>query len=393
MRRQPHHTTPNSCMKLKLDYLVHHVQFFRHNNQLHLLIGGGGGEGIPNRLTLTTVKHDKLQVLQEVDMQDDIVWHFEKAQSLIALGTTNTVLLLKIEENHNKSLHLAKCTIDRTHSDSVVTNEKTIERKIVTWANFQQQDHLLVANDDFNIQSFKVENNNSLYTLKQNRLFKGLKHPIFALDLNREHSKLLAVSEGNQICVWDSNTAHQLYFVDIPVQSPSRCRYCSWASHHELIVLHSGVRQPTTASILQALDDDDSTYAFSTKRLAIDNQHSMAFKLKHKKISEGTSSQDEEEFLALGGKADVIVYNTKTLKRVLKRKNVHSDPITTMDIHMDIGEKGTTENLWVASAGMDRCVSVFRTHPKGESPQLYFYFFAIFFLILAVLAAKYHFYG
>ena len=89
--------------KLSLDFVVYGVRWI---SPTHLVVGGGGGQGIPNRLVICQIDGNEIKIVSELDMKDDVVWGISVSISkkLIAIASIRKFFLASYDEKFKLTL-------------------------------------------------------------------------------------------------------------------------------------------------------------------------------------------------------------------------------------------------------------------------------------------------
>lgn len=352
-------------------------------------------------------------------MDDDIVWNFDLANELIAIGTTRKLVFVNFDiekliqkyQNENEiSINktddslFSKIKLDKS-SDNVKYIEGEIEKKIVKWVDYEKRDLILVTNDKFQIEQFKVTKSKDIIKINRNHIFKGMKAPIFSIDINHAKNQLAAISEKNEVILWDLKNKNILYQDKINMQSPSVCRYCFFTLNQSLIILYSSVRKCTGLARIECLENDNK-YDLTQEIPSYDKQHSISFALskdnfsnkiqktnkknKMKSDENNLIRNNEIQYLGLGSKSDISVYNLKNNSRIFYKKNAHIDPISSLDIFVD--KESPFNSIYIASAGIDKIVNIYVTNEANATGKILFINYVLIFFMILFIAIIIYFY-
>mmetsp|Transcript_10533 Transcript_10533/g.15397 ORF Transcript_10533/g.15397 Transcript_10533/m.15397 type:complete len:391 (+) Transcript_10533:73-1245(+) len=384
-------------MKIGLNFLPHNIKFLRKDL---LLISGGGGDGMPNKMIVMQIDFSKGQystIYEQVFSEADVPLKMkvDTATQSILLTTLTDCLTFTYTINKSKRGTKSKkkkskkkkkdddatsmpewpnlnINIEEKHRFSIENNKEDPQIKVVQFS--QNKHEAVIVNDDFEVKRFDVVNAKKVKEMKKTCRIPEKSREIMAIDRIPTTDNMILVNKKRQVWVTPTKFGK---CIPLPLPLPT-LKDASY--HYRDIVTNSNERQYIFASGLRSQTD---VYNLNWSHLK-GNFSTKDLRVKRDTFFKGysTAFASLNDFIALGTKDSLLLYNA-TGNEIFKKLSLHPAAVCTIDM-LDYDD----DHLLIASASIVQTLDI-SLYPKTSPSRGWMIYLFLFTILITFIAIAY----
>ncbi|KAG2383254.1 hypothetical protein C9374_004591 [Naegleria lovaniensis] len=379
----------NQGMIVPCEFVVYATLFFGLDFS-RVIVGGGGGHGIPNKIMVMKFNYEEnsdkaLTVECDHCTEGEVVWNLKFEM----VNNTPFVVFTSLDKLHLLKYDFKEKNFTALDSKPLFSSSEELGKKICDI----NSNGFVVANDDNNtLHVFHIENDQleCIFEMK-NVTKKNMSDLTLA---NDENNTLGIVSEDKAIRILRMNKDRHYEEVfssnipnitQYPKQDVKHCLFPKNNNPNELLfyTLHTSRSSPTFVSNFKI--ENGIVTLKSTREFM--KRPATAFSV--------LIGDDGKEYISFGVDGGIQLY--KEGKHIGKKLNIHSEAITCIDIckdpyqkQKDTSLKKKKQHVHVCSGSIDRSISVQHLNAnKKISTSILTYLLYILALVVLILAVIY----